>query len=82
MSPTSVGKRTLTALCLTVAAALLAACNGDSSEGVAGTLSLESLSTPGHYIRHRNFEVWLDANDGSAVFAGDASFRVQPALVP
>lgn len=53
-----------------------------SNVGGAGTLTLESLSTPGRYIHHRNFEIWLDRNDGSAGFAGDATFRVQPALAP
>ncbi|HEU5470925.1 MAG TPA: family 43 glycosylhydrolase [Actinophytocola sp.] len=40
----------------------------------AGTISLESANFPGYFLRHRNFELWLDRNDGSALFRGDASF--------
>jgi GH43 family beta-xylosidase len=40
-----------------------------------GTVSLESANHPGHYLRHRDFEVWLDRNDGSALFRNNASFR-------
>ncbi|MEU4877560.1 family 43 glycosylhydrolase [Streptomyces sp. NPDC021608] len=39
-----------------------------------GTVSLEAADFPGHYLRHRNGEVWLEKNDGSAAFAADASF--------
>jgi len=39
-----------------------------------GTVSLESANFPGYYLRHRNFEVWVERNDGSAVFRADASF--------
>lgn len=39
-----------------------------------GTVSLESANLPGHFLRHRNHEVWLDRNDGSALFRSDASF--------
>ncbi|MDH4390828.1 MAG: RICIN domain-containing protein [Aquabacterium sp.] len=54
----------------------------NSAAGGAGAVTLESFSAPGRVIRHRNFELWLDTNDGSAVFPGDSSFRVQPALAP
>ena len=54
----------------------------NSAAGGAGTVTLESFSAPGRVIRHRNFELWLDLNDGSAVFPGDSTFRVQPALAP
>jgi GH43 family beta-xylosidase len=39
-----------------------------------GTVSLESANFPGYYLRHRNNEVWVDRNDGSALFRNDASF--------
>jgi len=39
-----------------------------------GTVSLESTNFPGYYLRHRNFEVWVERNDGSALFRADASF--------
>jgi Alpha-L-arabinofuranosidase B (ABFB) domain/Glycosyl hydrolases family 43 len=40
----------------------------------SGTVSLESTNFPGYYLRHRNFEVWVERNDGSQLFRGDASF--------
>jgi GH43 family beta-xylosidase len=40
----------------------------------AGTVSLESTNFPGYYLRHRNLEVWVEKNDGSATFTNDASF--------
>ena len=39
-----------------------------------GAVSFESANYPGYYLRHRNFELWLDRDDGSALFARDASF--------
>lgn len=39
-----------------------------------GTVSLESTNFPGYYLRHRNFEVWLERNDGTTTFRNDASF--------
>jgi GH43 family beta-xylosidase len=45
-----------------------------------GTVSLESTNFPGHYLRHENFEVWLDQNDGTAAFRGDASFHRRAGL--
>ncbi|HET9141307.1 family 43 glycosylhydrolase [Actinophytocola sp.] len=39
-----------------------------------GTISLESANFPGYFLRHRNFEVWLDRGDGSTQFRADASF--------
>ena len=40
----------------------------------SGTISLESTNFPGYYLRHKNFEVWVEKNDGSATFRADASF--------
>jgi GH43 family beta-xylosidase len=40
----------------------------------SGTVSLESTNFPGYFLRHRNFEVWVEQGDGSQLFRGDASF--------
>lgn len=40
----------------------------------SGTVSLESANYPGYYLRHKNFELWLERNDGSSLFRGDGSF--------
>jgi hypothetical protein len=39
--------------------------------------SFESKDTPGSYLRHSNFQLVLNANDGSRLFAGDATFCPQ-----
>ncbi|MEV4759687.1 AbfB domain-containing protein [Micromonospora sp. NPDC049559] len=39
--------------------------------------SLESTNYPGHYLRHRDYRLRKDANDGTAVFAQDATFCAQ-----
>ncbi|MDR6977793.1 GH43 family beta-xylosidase [Streptomyces sp. 3330] len=46
----------------------------------AGTVSLESANFPGYYLRHKNFEVWLEKNDGTSGFASDASFHRRAGL--
>ena len=43
-------------------------------------ISFESVDRPGSYLHHRNGEIWLDENDGSAAFAADATWRQQPGL--
>ncbi|GAA0554149.1 family 43 glycosylhydrolase [Actinomadura livida] len=48
--------------------------NGD------GTVSLESANYPGHYLRHRNYELWVDRDDASALFRADSSFRQRSGL--
>ncbi len=40
----------------------------------SGTVSLESANFPGYFLRHKNFELWVERNDGSSVFRSDASF--------
>ncbi|MGP3920274.1 family 43 glycosylhydrolase [Nonomuraea sp. 10N515B] len=40
----------------------------------SGTVSLESTSNPGYYLRNRNYEIWLDKNDGTTGFKNGASF--------
>jgi alpha-L-arabinofuranosidase len=44
--------------------------------GLAGTgcYSFESRTTPGTYLRHQNYRVKIAADDGSALFAADATF--------
>jgi hypothetical protein len=46
----------------------------------SGTVSLESTNFPGYYLRHRNHEMWVERNDGSAVFRADASFHRRAGL--
>jgi hypothetical protein len=36
--------------------------------------SFESVDTPGSFIRHSNFQLMLNANDGSKLFSEDATF--------
>jgi len=48
--------------------------------GFSGCLSFESVDTPGNFIRHRNHELHLDANDGSQLFGEDATFCPQTGL--
>jgi GH43 family beta-xylosidase len=40
----------------------------------SGTVSLESTNFPGYYLRHRNYELWVERADGTTTFRGDASF--------
>jgi len=42
--------------------------------GNSGCFSFESVDTAGSYIRHYNFALLLNANDGSTQFAQDATF--------
>jgi hypothetical protein len=39
--------------------------------------SLESRNFPGQYLRHRNYRLYKDVNDGSALYAQDATFCAQ-----
>jgi len=41
-------------------------------------VSFESINRPGSYLRHQNFVLHLQPNDGSALFATDATFCTQP----
>lgn len=38
-------------------------------------VSLESLDWPGHFIRHRNYELWMDRSDNSPVFNAGSTFK-------
>jgi len=40
----------------------------------ASCYSFESVNYPGEYLRHQSFRVKLNADDGSALFAADATF--------
>ncbi|KAM0276097.1 hypothetical protein ACHAQH_007070 [Verticillium albo-atrum] len=46
----------------------------------SGCFSFESVDTPGSFIRHYNFELRVDANDGSKAFREDATFCTQAGL--
>ncbi|KAI1322519.1 Arabinosidase B [Xylariaceae sp. FL0255] len=48
--------------------------------GNSGCYSFESVDTPGSYIRHSNYELYVDANDGSAIFSTDATFCTETSL--
>ena len=37
-------------------------------------VSFESVNFPGRYLRHFNYAIGLDANDGTATFRADATF--------
>ncbi|MFI9848717.1 AbfB domain-containing protein, partial [Nonomuraea sp. NPDC051941] len=43
-------------------------------------VSFESKNYPGSYLRHRNYQLYRNANDGSALFANDATFCPQPGM--
>ena len=40
-------------------------------------VSFESKNTAGSYLRHQNYQLYLHANDGSSLFAQDATFCPQ-----
>jgi hypothetical protein len=40
-------------------------------------VSFESRNAPGSYLRHQNYQLFVQANDGSALFAADATFCAQ-----
>ena len=40
--------------------------------------SFESVNKPGYYLRHQNFQLHLQPNDGSALFSMDATFCQKP----
>jgi hypothetical protein len=43
-------------------------------------VSFESRNTPGSYLRHYNYQLTLNANDGSAIFKSDATFCPQAGM--
>ncbi|NLE50331.1 MAG: family 43 glycosylhydrolase [Chloroflexi bacterium] len=42
----------------------------------ADAYSLESTNQPGHYLRHRDGVIWLEADDGSESFMADATWQI------
>ena len=40
-------------------------------------VSFESKNYPGDYLRHQNFQLYRQHNDGSSLFAADATFCPQ-----
>ncbi|WP_426503602.1 alpha-L-arabinofuranosidase B [Dactylosporangium sp. McL0621] len=42
--------------------------------GSSACYSFESKNTSGQYLRHQNYQISLQANDGSSLFAQDATF--------
>jgi hypothetical protein len=48
--------------------------------GNNGCYSFESVDTPGSYIRHSDFALLVNANDGTTLFAQDATFCPQAGL--
>jgi hypothetical protein len=43
----------------------------------ASCVSFESRNTPGSYLRHQNYQLYLHANNGTTLFAADATFCPQ-----
>jgi len=43
-------------------------------------VSFESRDTAGSYLRHQNYQLYLHANDGSSLFANDATFCPQAGM--
>jgi hypothetical protein len=41
----------------------------------SGYVSIQSVNYPGYFLRHSNYDFVLAANDGSATFAADATFK-------
>ena len=48
--------------------------------GNSGCVSFESVDTAGSYIRHFNYQLMLNANDGTPTFADDSTFCPMAAL--
>lgn len=46
----------------------------------SGCNSFESVDTPGSYLRHYDYQLMLNANDGTAQFADDATFCPEAGL--
>ncbi|OAR00312.1 hypothetical protein LLEC1_01024 [Akanthomyces lecanii] len=48
--------------------------------GNSGCYSFESVDSPGHFIRHSNYQLMLDQSDNSKIFHEDATFCSQAGL--
>jgi hypothetical protein len=44
--------------------------------GKGGWVPFESVNYPGCFLRHKDEELWAEKNDGSELFAKDATFRI------
>jgi hypothetical protein len=53
---------------------------GLSAPSDPSLVSFESENYPGYYLRHRNYEIWLDKNNNTDLFRKDASFKVHDGL--
>jgi hypothetical protein len=43
-------------------------------------ISFESANMPGYFIRHKNFELWIDRSNGTDLFRKDATFSLVDSL--
>ncbi|WP_405113206.1 AbfB domain-containing protein [Paenibacillus sp. FSL K6-1217] len=43
-------------------------------------VSIESVTKPGFYLRHKDGKVWLEANDNSTLFKNDATWQLRAGL--
>ncbi|KAF8192379.1 arabinofuranosidase B [Mycena galopus ATCC 62051] len=64
----------------TSALRLSASWNVVTGLGNSACVSFESRDTPGSYIRHSGFELFVSANDGSKLFSEDATWCPQTGL--
>uniref|UniRef100_A0A8H7KA83 Alpha-L-arabinofuranosidase n=1 Tax=Bionectria ochroleuca TaxID=29856 RepID=A0A8H7KA83_BIOOC len=48
--------------------------------GNSACYSFESVDTPGSFIRHSNFQLYVNSNDGSKLFGEDATYCTQAGL--
>ena len=46
----------------------------------AGTYSLRPTNFPDRFLRHRDFQLWVDAQEESDLFKQDASFKIVSGL--
>lgn len=44
----------------------------------SNAISIESLTYPGNYLRHRDGQIWLEANDNTELFENDATWHLHP----
>ncbi|WP_159441951.1 family 43 glycosylhydrolase [Clostridium sp. Marseille-P2415] len=45
------------------------------ANSASGYVSFQSVSQPGYYLRHSNYDIVLAKNDGTPLFASDATFK-------
>lgn len=49
-------------------------------KGTDGTVSFESETRPGYFLRHFNYELWLNEYESSDMYLEDATFYPRPDL--